>query len=145
MQSLLLKPLNRVRGEVTLPGSKSLSNRLLLLAAMSAGETRIINLLDSDDVRHMLAALTRLQVGYTLNDDRTECRVQGLAGLFCVTDPCELFLGNAGTAVRPLTAALCLSQGEFTVTGEPRMYERPIGPLVDGLEQLVDLLYPELP
>lgn len=136
MESLTLKPLKTVRGEVTLPGSKSLSNRILLLAALAKGQTRITNLLDSDDVTHMLNALKLLNVSYTLSEDRTECNVQGLSGLFNVEQPVSLFLGNAGTAVRPLTAALCLGQGEFEVTGEPRMYERPIGDLIDAMAQL---------
>lgn len=136
MQSLLLKPLKHVRGEVTLPGSKSLSNRILLLAALARGKTHITNLLNSDDVRHMLNALRTLGVKYKLNEDRSECTVQGRAGVFSSFNSCELFLGNAGTAVRPLTAALCLSKGDFKITGEPRMYERPIGDLVDALRAL---------
>lgn len=136
MDSLLVKPLTQVRGEITLPGSKSLSNRVLLLAALAAGHTRITNLLDSDDVRYMLKALRQLGVDYQLSADRTECGVTGGAGPFKATSPKTLFLGNAGTAVRPLTAALCISEGEFTVTGEPRMYERPIGDLVEALQSL---------
>lgn len=142
METLTLAPLKKVRGEVTLPGSKSLSNRILLLAALAKGETRISNLLDSDDVSHMLNALQKLGVSYTLSDDRTQCTVQGLGQRFSVSEPVELFLGNAGTAVRPLTAALCLSEGEFTITGEPRMYERPIGDLIDALAPLgTDVTY----
>lgn len=133
METLVLQPRKQVRGEVTLPGSKSLSNRVLLLAALAEGTTSVVNLLDSDDVRHMLTALTQLGVRYELSEDRTRCTVVGLGGSFKVDHPVALFLGNAGTAVRPLTAALCLSQGEFTVTGEPRMYERPIGDLVDAM------------
>lgn len=136
MESLTLKPVKTMRGEVTLPGSKSLSNRILLLAALAEGETRITNLLDSDDVSHMLNALTILGVNYQLSDDRTECTVIGLGGVFQVEEPVSLFLGNAGTAVRPLTAALCLSQGDFEITGEPRMYERPIGDLIDAMAHI---------
>lgn len=136
METLLLPPIKKVRGEITLPGSKSLSNRILLLAALAQGETRITNLLDSDDVRHMLTALTQLGVNYELGADRTECSVSGLGGLFCVSQTTELFLGNAGTAVRPLTAALSMSEGQFLITGEPRMYERPIGDLVEALSAL---------
>lgn len=136
METLVLQPRTQVRGEVTLPGSKSLSNRVLLLAALARGTTTVSNLLDSDDVRHMLAALKLLGVGYTLSDDRTQCTVTGLGGAFRVEQPVELFLGNAGTAVRPLTAALCLSHGEFTITGEPRMYERPIGDLIVAMGAL---------
>ncbi|MCB0062204.1 MAG: 3-phosphoshikimate 1-carboxyvinyltransferase, partial [Caldilineaceae bacterium] len=99
------------------------------------GTTEISNLLDSDDTRHMLQALRKLGVQYTLSEDRTQCTVLGNGGPFQVADSLELFLGNAGTAMRPLCAALCLGQGEFTLTGEPRMEERPIGPLVDTLRQ----------
>lgn len=142
METLVLQPRQRVRGEVTLPGSKSLSNRVLLLAALARGTTSVINLLDSDDVKHMLNALKLLGVSYQLSDDRTQCTVTGLGGAFTVDQAVELFLGNAGTAVRPLTAALCLSRGEFTVTGEPRMYERPIGDLIDALTALgADVTY----
>lgn len=136
MDSLLVKPLTQVRGEITLPGSKSLSNRILLLAALAQGETHISNLLDSDDVRYMLKALRQLGIDLWLSDDRTACRITGGAGPFAAVIPQTLFLGNAGTAVRPLTAALCISEGEFTVTGEPRMYERPIGDLVVALQAL---------
>lgn len=136
MEQLVLEPLKQVRGEITLPGSKSLSNRILLLAALARGTTLITNLLDSDDVRFMLTALRQLGVNYELNEDRTQCRLEGLGGLFRVEEPLEVFLGNAGTAVRPLTAALCVSQGEFTITGEPRMYERPIGDLLEVMRVL---------
>ncbi|MBV1790569.1 3-phosphoshikimate 1-carboxyvinyltransferase [Marinobacterium sp. D7] len=135
MDTLTLSPLTHASGEVQLPGSKSLSNRILLLAALAEGETTVTNLLDSDDVRHMLNALTLLGVRYELAEDRRSCKVQGVAGPF-KADKAELFLGNAGTAMRPLTAALCLGQGEFTLTGEPRMYERPIRDLVDALRPL---------
>lgn len=136
MDSLLVKPLTKVRGEITLPGSKSLSNRILLLAALASGRTHITNLLDSDDVRYMLEALRQLDIEYQLSADRTECVITGGAGPFKATKPQSLFLGNAGTAVRPLTAALCISEGQYAVTGEPRMYERPIGDLVDALQML---------
>lgn len=131
--SLTLKPVSHIHGDVTLPGSKSLSNRILLLAALASGETRISNLLDSDDVRHMLNALKALGVSYTLSEDRSQCVVQGRAGALDTSGALTLFLGNAGTAMRPLTAALAASQGEFELTGESRMAERPIGDLVDAL------------
>lgn len=134
--SLTLKPIDSIAGEVTLPGSKSLSNRILLLAALAEGETHIRNLLDSDDIRHMLDALTTLGVDYQLSADKTTCRVQGQGQALSTSKAVELFLGNAGTAMRPLAAALCLGQGEFTLTGEPRMYERPIGDLIDALKPL---------
>ncbi|ROV59541.1 3-phosphoshikimate 1-carboxyvinyltransferase [Vibrio ponticus] len=135
MESLTLQPINKVDGEVNLPGSKSVSNRALLLAALAKGTTRLTNLLDSDDIRHMLNALTKLGVNYTLSADKTVCEVEGLGGAFHSSQALELFLGNAGTAMRPLAAALCLGEGEFVLTGEPRMKERPIGHLVDALRQ----------
>ncbi|MEZ4661714.1 MAG: 3-phosphoshikimate 1-carboxyvinyltransferase [Caldilineaceae bacterium] len=107
----------------------------LLLAALASGETEITNLLRSDDIGHMLGALRKLGVAYTLSDDGTRCTIIGNGGPFRQVDPVELYLGNAGTAMRPLCAALCLGQGEFTLTGEPRMEERPIGPLVSALRQ----------
>ncbi len=133
MNALTLPPLRRIDGEVTLPGSKSLSNRILLLAAVASGETRISNLLDSDDVRHMLTALRALGVPLSLSADKSRCTVIGRGGPLGSAEALTLFLGNAGTAMRPLCAMLCAGQGEFTLTGEPRMYERPIGDLVDCL------------
>lgn len=135
MESLTLQPIKKVNGEVNLPGSKSVSNRALLLAALAKGTTRLTNLLDSDDIRHMLKALTKLGVEYQLSEDKTVCTVQGLGRPFAASEAQELFLGNAGTAMRPLAAALCLGQGEFVLTGEPRMKERPIGHLVDALRE----------
>jgi 3-phosphoshikimate 1-carboxyvinyltransferase len=125
----------KAQGTVHLPGSKSISNRVLLLAALAKGETRISNLLHSEDVEHMLNALKQLGVSYQLSDSKTDCVVQGLGALFSVDKPLELYLGNAGTAMRPLTAALAASDVDVTLTGEPRMYERPIGHLVDALAQ----------
>ncbi|EHJ9987726.1 TPA: 3-phosphoshikimate 1-carboxyvinyltransferase [Vibrio parahaemolyticus] len=135
MESLTLQPINKIQGEVNLPGSKSVSNRALLLAALAKGTTRLTNLLDSDDIRHMLNALTKLGVKYTLSADKTECVVEGLGRPLSVSEPVELFLGNAGTAMRPLAAALCVGQGEYVLTGEPRMKERPIGHLVTALQE----------
>lgn len=136
MESLTLSPKSKVSGEITLPGSKSLSNRILLLAALAEGTTTITNLLDSDDIRRMLEALTTLGVQYQLSDCKTQCVVTGKGQALSIEGAAELFLGNAGTAMRPLTAALCLGEGEFTLTGIDRMYERPIGDLVDALRQL---------
>lgn len=135
MEQLKLAPVSGVNGEVNVPGSKSLSNRALLLAALSEGTTTLTNLLDSDDIRHMLNALTQLGVDYTLSAGKTECCVHGLGSAFQVSEKQELFLGNAGTAMRPLCAALAASAGEFVLTGEPRMYERPIGALVDAMRE----------
>ncbi|MFJ5503698.1 3-phosphoshikimate 1-carboxyvinyltransferase [Pectobacterium carotovorum] len=134
-ESLTLQPIKLINGTLNLPGSKSVSNRALLLAALAEGKTRLTNLLDSDDVRHMLTALTALGVEYHLSSGRTVCEITGLGGAFTASQPLELFLGNAGTAMRPLAAALCLTDGDIVLTGEPRMKERPIGHLVDALRQ----------
>mgnify|MGYP000474638230 FL=1 len=135
MEQLRLEPISKVNGSVTLPGSKSLSNRILLLAALAEGTTVVENLLDSDDIRHMLGALKLLGVNVTLNEDKTVATVEGVAGQF--KTPSEpLFLGNAGTAYRPLTAVLAAVEGEYQLVGEPRMEERPIGHLVDALQAL---------
>ena len=128
MEQLRLEPISRVNGSVTLPGSKSLSNRILLLAALAQGTTVVENLLDSDDIRHMLGALKLLGVNVALNDDRTVATVEGVGGVFKTPNE-PLFLGNAGTAYRPLTAVLAAVSGEYELIGEPRMEERPIGHL----------------
>jgi len=137
MEQLLLNPIKKIDGEINLPGSKSLSNRALLLAALAKGTTTLTNLLDSDDIRHMLNALKKLGVNYQLSEDKKTCEVEGLGRAFNTTElgSLELFLGNAGTAMRPLCAALCLGQGDYVLTGEPRMFERPIGSLVEALQQ----------
>jgi 3-phosphoshikimate 1-carboxyvinyltransferase len=110
MNTLTLKPIREINGEVNLPGSKSLSNRALLLAALAEGTTKITNLLESDDTRHMLNALKQLGIEYRLSDDKTECIVVGNGGPINSESFEELFLGNAGTAMRPLCAALCLGK-----------------------------------
>ncbi|OOR98210.1 3-phosphoshikimate 1-carboxyvinyltransferase [Canicola haemoglobinophilus] len=138
MEKLTLTPISRIEGEINLPGSKSLSNRALLLAALAHGTTQVTNLLDSDDIRHMLNALKALGVKYQLSEDKKECIVEGVGGAFQWQNGLSLFLGNAGTAMRPLTAALCLKgniEAEVILTGEPRMKERPIKHLVDALQQ----------
>ncbi len=136
MEQLTLNPIDKINGEVFLPGSKSLSNRALLIAALAKGTTTITNLLVSDDINHMLNALKLLGVEYVLSACGTKCTVSGNNGFFKAQTPLELYLGNAGTAMRPLCAALAASDGEFILTGEPRMKERPIGHLVDALNQL---------
>jgi len=144
MNTMTLAPITKIEGEVNLPGSKSLSNRALLLAALAEGTTTITNLLESDDTLHMLNALKQLGIKYTLSSDKTECIVEGNAGALFSDISEELFLGNAGTAMRPLCAALCLGRGTYTLTGEPRMKERPIGHLVDALRQAgADISYLE--
>lgn len=142
MKQLRLDPITCINGEINIPGSKSISNRALLLATLAKGSTTLTNLLDSDDIRYMLASLKQLGIQYRLSDDKTVCVVEGNAGPISSTTVQSLFLGNAGTAMRPLCAALTLGQGEFTLTGEPRMEERPIGDLVDALRQLgADVTY----
>ena len=137
--SLTLAPIKNLDGVVTLPGSKSLSNRCLLLAALSEGSTKVDNLLDSDDIRYMLDALEQMKVPVEKHSE-SSVTVQGQAGPINsplgTDEVCELFLGNAGTAMRPLAAALCMGEGKFVLDGVPRMRERPIADLVDGLKQL---------
>ncbi len=128
------------RGEITLPGSKSISNRVLLLAALSQGTTEIRDLLESDDTQRMLEALKTLGVKIESLGNNA-WRVEGCGVNFPVKEA-ELFLGNAGTAFRPLTAALALSGGYYELSGVQRMHERPIGDLVDALRQLgADIAY----
>ena len=132
-----LPPLRGASGTLRLPGSKSISNRVLLLAALAAGTTELRGLLDSDDTRVMLAALRTL--GCAVVQDGETCRVDGLAGCLRVHEA-ALFLGNAGTAMRPLAATLAVlaatQGGRFELAGVPRMHERPIADLVDALRPL---------
>ena len=134
MEFLDLAPIKTARGTVVLPGSKSISNRTLLLAGLAAGETVIRDVLDSDDTRHMVTALRALGVGVSEAGARA-LRVQGVGGAFPVKQA-DIFLGNSGTAVRMLTAVLALCGGEYKISGVPRMHERPIGDLVDALRTL---------
>jgi 3-phosphoshikimate 1-carboxyvinyltransferase len=129
-----LQPIRAVRGTVRLPGSKSITNRTLLLAALAQGRTTLCDVLDSDDTRYMLEALRKLGVDWTADGER-RVTLHGVGGLFPGRQA-ELFLGNAGTAVRMLTAVLGLCGGEYRIDGVPRMHERPIGDLVDALRQL---------
>lgn len=133
IESLDIPPLIRAGGTVRLPGSKSISNRVLLLAALSQGQTTVHELLTSDDTAVMLAALK--QLGCTVQQNGDTAVIGGLGGQL-VQGKATLFMGNAGTAIRPLTAALALLGGEFELSGVPRMHERPIGDLVDALRQL---------
>jgi len=129
-----IPPLDGASGDIHLPGSKSISNRVLLLAALSQGSTAVRDLLASDDTAVMLAALTKLGCTIkTLGGNTTV--ISGLGGKI-TAGKASLFLGNAGTAMRPLTAALALLGGEFELSGVARMHERPIGDLVDALRQL---------
>ncbi|GMI28713.1 hypothetical protein TeGR_g13971 [Tetraparma gracilis] len=142
--ALSIPPIASLSGSVTLPGSKSLSNRILLLAALSEGPTRVTNLLESDDIRYMLAALSSLGVEVAEHSP-TSVTVSGVAGPLPVPaggtgdPPLTLDLGNAGTAMRPLCAALAFSAlpaAGVTLDGVARMRERPIADLLDGLAQL---------
>ena len=129
-----LPPLQSAAGTVTLPGSKSISNRVLLLSALSQGTTVVHDLLDSDDTRVMLQALRQLGCGVVVKG--TTVHIEGLGGTLQHSQAIEFFMGNAGTAMRPLTAALAVLGGDFTLKGVARMHERPIGDLVDALRLL---------
>jgi len=141
MEFIDLAPATHASGTVRLPGSKSISNRFLLLAALAEGETVVRDLLISDDVERMLDALKLLGIHWERQGQGNDFLVRGAGGAFPVKQA-ELFLGNAGTAFRPLTAALALSNGQYLLAGVPRMHERPIGDLVDALRQLgADIRY----
>jgi len=140
MEFLDLPASGEARGTVRLPGSKSISNRVLLLAALAQGTTIVRALLDSDDTRVMLDALRTLGVGVARISDSDDYEIAGVGGAFPVAGfpvkRAELFIGNAGTAFRSLTAACALSGGEYVLKGVARMHERPIGDLVDALRRL---------
>ena len=133
MKSLRLEPIRHVAGTVHLPGSKSISNRVLLLAALSRGATRVRGLLDAEDTRVMLDALQKLDIEIDMRDF-SSLVVNGAGGI--PRKKRDLFLGNAGTAFRPLTAALALSAGEYRLMGKPRMHARPIRDLVEPLRRI---------
>lgn len=136
-----LKPVQHAHGVVRMPGSKSISNRTLLLAALAQGETQILDLLASDDTLVMLNALQQLGVhwqqdaGADAQHPSHNYRVKGAAGRF-PAQHADLFMGNAGTAIRPLTAALAVMGGDYSIHGVARMHERPIGDLVDALNEI---------
>jgi 3-phosphoshikimate 1-carboxyvinyltransferase len=136
-----LKPVMHVEGTVRLPGSKSISNRILLLAALAEGTTTIVDLLASDDTLVMLGALTSLGVKWEQEAQQDPAtlhqvhHVHGVKGAF-PEQHADLFMGNAGTAIRPLTAALAVIGGDYTLHGVSRMHERPIGDLVDALNAI---------
>jgi 3-phosphoshikimate 1-carboxyvinyltransferase len=131
--SLVLAPIAAMAGTVALPGSKSISNRALLLAALAKGTTELTGLLDADDTARMRDALRAL--GVVLERTGASTRVHGTGGVF-PSRSASLFLGNAGTAVRPLAAVLAMQGGDYAISGVPRMHERPIGDLVDALRRL---------
>ena len=133
VEYLDIPPLTAAGGTVRLPGSKSISNRVLLLAALSHGTTTVHEVLASDDTAVMLTALE--QLGCSVQKHEDTVAIGGLGGQLG-TKKASLFMGNAGTAMRPLTAALALLGGEFELSGVARMHERPIGDLVDALRQL---------
>ncbi len=134
LESINIGPFTQAQGTVILPGSKSISNRTLLLAAMCEGKTIVRNLLKSDDTDVMLAALAKLDVAVTSLENR-DFRIAGCDGIF-PKQQVDLFLGNAGTAFRPLTAALAFQSGHYKLSGVARMHERPIGDLVDALNSI---------
>lgn len=133
--SIQLPAYHSFNGEVRLPGSKSITNRVFLLSALARGTTHLHNLLKSDDTRYMGEALRKLGIDIHFSEDYSEAVVVGNGGPF-VAAPVELYLGNAGTAMRSLTAALTLGKGSFLLCGEERMTERPIRDLVDALSAL---------
>ncbi|ABP33718.1 3-phosphoshikimate 1-carboxyvinyltransferase [Polynucleobacter asymbioticus QLW-P1DMWA-1] len=131
---ITIGPFTRAQGSIVLPGSKSISNRALLLAALASGTTTLKNLLDADDTQVMRNALR--QLGLSVIDQANHvCVVKGCGGQFPVREA-DLFMGNAGTAIRPLTAALAMQGGNYRLSGVARMHERPIRDLVDGLRQV---------
>lgn len=127
-----LRPAMHAQGSVRLPGSKSISNRTLLLAALAEGSTKIFDLLASDDTHVMLMALQKLGIKWEQQGETRDFIVHGAGGKLPVHQA-DLFMGNAGTAIRPLTAALAVIGGDYTLHGVSRMHERPIGDLVDAL------------
>lgn len=138
---MTLDPVRQARGQVELPGSKSISNRILLLAALSQGPTRILAPLWADDTRVMLDALARLGIDWREEDAGLAIDIQGCGGDVPVKDA-SLFMGNAGTAIRPLTAVLAAVGGHYQLFGTPRMHERPIRDLVGALRQVgCDVVY----
>lgn len=135
MKQLTLQPIRHIEGEIRLPGSRSMSNRILLLSALARGTSEVRNLLESDDTHYMLTALQALGVSLRLSEDKTYCQVNGVGGPFPIEEA-DLFMGNSGTTTRSLCAALCLGSGVYTLKGEPRMHERPIRDLVNALRLL---------
>ena len=132
---LKLDPIMKVGGSVDLPGSKSISNRALLLAALSEGTTELNNLLVAEDTEMMIGALETLGVKLEVSNDGTEVKVEGCGGNFPVKKA-DLFLGNAGTAMRPLSSSLAFSGGEYVLDGVARMRQRPIAHLVEALNSV---------
>ena len=130
-----LKPSYLKSGELNLPGSKSISNRVLLLSALANGNTVIKNLLFSDDTEVMISALKTLGINIKENKKLSECIISGSINSFPVKKA-DLYIGNAGTAIRPLTAALAFNNGDYKLYGTKRMHERPIKDLIDSLNSI---------
>src|SRR5512144_208890 len=140
--SLQITPITHpLDATVRVPGSKSLTNRALLIAALAHGTTRLTNALFSDDSKYFAKALQTLGFDVQLNETDQEMTVTGMGGKI-PAKKAELFIGNAGTAARFLSAFLTLGNGEYILDGEPRMRERPIGDLVDALTQLGATIQP---
>ncbi len=134
--SLEIKPIpHELKATVRVPGSKSLTNRALLIASLADGRTRLTNALFSDDTRLFAGALQALGFEIDLDESNSEIVVTGLGGRI-PAQKAELFVGNAGTAARFLSAFLTLGNGEFIVDGDARMRQRPMGDLVSALSQL---------
>jgi len=136
LEKLEISPIKRIEGKISLPGSKSLTNRVLLISALSKGTTIVRNILKSDDTHYMIEALKKLKVSIVECEEESTVTITGNGGPFHVSESETLYLGNAGTAMRPLAATLCAGTGEFVLDGSARMRERPIIDLVEGLQQL---------
>ena len=131
-QFIQLKPSFVKSNEINLPGSKSISNRVLLLSSLAEGNTNIKNLLFSDDTEIMISALKKLGININENKRLNKCYIKGSLNSFPIKNR-DLYIGNAGTAIRPLTAALAFNNGDYKLHGTKRMHERPIKDLVDSL------------
>jgi 3-phosphoshikimate 1-carboxyvinyltransferase len=134
-ESIAIQPIDRFTASLRLPGSKSLTNRALLLAALARGHSRLSHVLLADDSRVMLEALRSLEFDIRVDEVNRIVEIDGASG-WIPADGADLFLGNAGTAYRFLTAACCLGLGPYRLDGVPRMRQRPIGPLVDALRHI---------
>lgn len=136
MEQLKLNPVGAIQGEISLPGSKSLTNRALLLSALAEGQTRLENPLSSDDTLRMMQALRQLGITLSISENGQFTLVNGNGGLFRTPENKSFYLGNAGTAIRPLTSILSLVPGVYSLDGDKYMHERPIAHLCDALCQL---------
>ena len=136
MNEIKLKASKQVRGCIKLPGSKSITNRVLLMAALGSGVTKLIDPLRSEDTDQMINALIKLGVSVKeVNDDQNSIEIKGAEQNFPNKNT-NLFLGNSGTTFRPLAAVLAMMRGDYYLSGIERMHERPIKDLVDALEQM---------